>query len=431
MLRCAGCDLIVSTWAARCPNCQRSTIDAIELPEEPPIVPAKPTVELDVPDPPDTANPPPRRTIPLLLAVVAIVAVTITVVTIIKAPSGSTPRPGLRVPSAVRALTGFVVAEAPEGTFFLSHPDGSHSATVPERPLAPGDHSLVVATGGEVIAVGQGPLSLPASATRARLLASGALAQNPLAEGGKAVVVTSSPSGPGFSSSVSVLRIGGGRAVPLGTANSAAGDPAALGAFISVAGALQPGEPGRGDHNVLADSRVELRDQDHTPVVLAGATALNRDVHEDPGRPVNLGLFPDHDGGKVAVVVNPVGAEESNAAVVILDRLGRVLGTVDSARGPIQYTPVYWSPDNTSLAFSSFDSLGVTLTIVDGRFQPTAQEFDTPTSVNGCTWSPDSSWVLCLATSPFVDNWVIARNDRSLTPIYSIPGRGVPVAWLP
>jgi hypothetical protein len=475
MLRCAGCDEIVSAWAARCPHCHRSTDDAVELPDERPIGPEETTGGLQGPDPPGTANhtpsgsgdqldassrtpqitsrsgdqldaprpthaitsgsgdrpAAPRRAVRLLLVVVAIGALTVAIVTAVNAPSGSAPGSGLGVPSAVRALRGLVIAQGPGGTFALSRPDGSHRAAVPKRPLAPADNALVVGSGGQVVAVAPGRVPSPVLAPGAPVIASGASAPEPLADGGKAIVVVGRPSGPGFLSSVSVVTIAGDRSISLGTADSAAGDPAALGAFVAVVATLQRhiSRPGQG--GVLSDSRVELRDEGHPPVALADAAALNQAVHEDPGLRVNLGLFPDHDGGKVAVVLNPTGGAESNAAVVILDRGGRVVGSIGSGSGPIQYTPVYWSPDNTSLAFSSFDSVGVTLTVVDSRYETTGQGFETPTSVNGCTWSPDSSWLLCLATSPAIDDWVIARNDRALSPIYSIPGRGVPVAWLP
>jgi hypothetical protein len=350
------------------------------------------------------------------VAAVVVVVGAAALVSLLRMPSS---RRGPEIPPAVRGLKGQVVAEAPAGGLFISRPDGSHSSQLRPRALSPGTASPIVVVGDRTFA------------TTPYAVNGNVLAGDPLADGGKAVVVTIPAADPELPSSVSVVAVTGTQVATLGRADSAAGDPAAFGAFVTVAVVLES-ERGRSGSNARpSDSRVELRDVGRPAAVLATAAELNGAVGADPRRAVSLAVFPDQDGGKVAVVVNSLAGNESNSAVVILDRHGRRLGSVGSGAGPIQYTSLYWSPDDRSFAFSSFDSLGVTLTVVDSTYRLASQEFDSPTSVAGCTWSPDSSWLLCQATSAFVDNWVIARNTVTLLPIYSIPGRGIPIGWLP
>lgn len=208
------------------------------------------------------------------------------------------------------------------------------------------------------------------------------------------------------------------------------GDPASIGAFVAVSG------PGR------ADSRLELRDRGHPALVLATAAQLNRDSGRPAGQPVHLTMFPDADGQKVAVVLNPPGGGGSDSPLVVLDRRGRVLSAVGSGPGPISYSTPYWSPDGASLAYATFDSGGTALAVLSGG-RVSSQGFEPSTSVDGCAWSPDSAWVLCLASTSFASNWVLARNTDTLAPIYSFPlplvpatgsrapSRYVPLDWLP
>jgi hypothetical protein len=306
----------------------------------------------------------------------------------------------------------------------ISRPDGTNGGGLRQQPLSAIGTSLVVRARGEVIVLENQRIP-----TSRRPGSNDAVAPDPLADGGQAVALTNRSANTALST-VSLLSLQTGRAIILGAADSAAGDPAALGAFVSVAATTQPGATGPGQPG-LVDSSVELRDQGRPSVVLASAAELNQDIHQDPDRPVSLGVFPDHDGGKVAVVLNSLGPGESNSAIVVLDRHGGVVGTIGLGAGPIPYTSLYWSPDNRSLAFSSFDSVGVTLRVVDSRNQVSTQELANPTSVKGCIWDHDSLWLLCLATSPFGNDWVIARNDSSLDPVYSLRAPGTPVLWLP
>jgi hypothetical protein len=217
----------------------------------------------------------------------------------------------------------------------------------------------------------------------------------------------------------------------LGPADDAAGDPQALGAFVTVPVIEQPRlTDTQNGINALVDDRVELRDVGRNPVVLATAEQLERDIGATRIGPVNLTVYPDGDGQKVAVEVNPISSELANGGVVVLDRLGHVLGTIKPDEGPTEYTAAYWSPDNTGLAYQTFSGVGTSLAVVNQRYQVATQSLEPTTSVNGCTWSPDSAWVVCLAVSPNTENWLLASNDEALTPIYSLPARNRPVVWL-
>ena len=86
-----------------------------------------------------------------------------------------------------------------------------------------------------------------------------------------------------------------------------AGDPQVLGAFVTVAATHQPGALSPTGLNGLADTRTIPRDSGRPAELLATAAQLDGQVDQNPGEPVNLSVFPDHDGGKVAVMINPIG----------------------------------------------------------------------------------------------------------------------------
>jgi hypothetical protein len=466
LLYCAGCGEEVSEWAARCPACLHGTDDAREadpapstgaiasddvgsVPDWTPAVPSSPMDKDEPPTFPDRSlnrvgrawghdrrlnGLLPRRRRPfVVLASLLAIAVAILIVAI-PSPHERGPNDS-GVPAAAKELTGRVVAESDDGSVLLSRPDGRNSTVLQAGRYQPGDRPLLVDQARVLIALRDGSsnassphvdaLDLPLPAT------SSPVADNPFSNGKTAVVVMTNEAGVGSTSPVSVVSLSDGDASSLGVANDAAGDPVAAGAFVTVASTHQPRTDPLGASNAITDARVELRDRGSSPVVLATATQLNRDVSQSPTEPVNLTVFPDRDGQKVAVMLNRLDVGASNSAMVILARDGVVLGAVPSDVGPAAYSPPYWSPDDTSLVYGTFSSTGTSLAIVNDMYKVAEQSLEPATRIDGCTWSPDSAWALCLAATSSSQNWLLADNDDTLSPVFSLLARASPAAWLP
>lgn len=436
MLRCAGCGELVSEFAARCPACRHETDDAEDVPAVPgPSATPRAGDAAEGPTPygpevQSSGTSPGRRGRAGWLGAGTVTVLAAVILSVMLASTGSGDPRSVPLPSAVRALPGRVVVEAEDGALSLSQPDGAHAVAL--RPSLPGSGFQAVLVGADDAIVSRSGRRFAESDTAlAGSLPPGStiVAAHPFTDGTNGVVAVTGPEGPRSVPAVWAVSLAGHRAVSLGSANDAAGDPEAFGAFVAVAAPAGPRTGSTATYG-LADSRVEIRDAGRAAVVLATAAQLIRDAGLDPGQPVNLTVFPDHAGGKVAVVVNPVAGRETDSPVVVLDRRGGVVEVVAPGRGPTEYTTLFWSPDDTSLAYSTFTSTGTALGVVKGG-QAALQPLQPDSSVTGCTWSPDSAWVLCLATSSFVDNWLLARNDPALYPIYSLPARGDPVLWIP
>src|SRR5262249_51808287 len=121
----------------------------------------------------------------------------------------------------------------------------------------------------------------------------------------RAVIVVRSSGQQAPTSAVSALTLADRRSVALGVADEAAGDPAALGVFVSVAFPGAASVTPAGGYLGLRDSRVELRDAGQPARVLATATQLNTYLGQAPDRHVHLSVFPNPMGTAVAVVLNP------------------------------------------------------------------------------------------------------------------------------
>lgn len=433
--RCAGCGALVSEFAAWCPTCRRSTDDPLELDPylEASSVSQKRHRGQDCAEGLGAGGGRPLRHLrrPLLIGVVIAVATTALAVEALSSRGETSKEPGL--PAAVRALKGRIIAEAEDGTLFLSHPDGSHRTAMRLHPFVANAKPVLVEGDGEVVSLAQKGFSGALYAGPSSAVPAGGESDS-FADGAKAVIVMAGEAGPGSSSPVSMVTLAAGDTISLGIANDAEGDPETLGAFVSLAAPDQTPEPTAGIDG-LADTEIALRDRGGRTVVLATTAQLDHDADQDPSEPINLTLFPDRDGTKIAVLLNPIGDREGNAAMVILDRHGHLLGTVGRGEGPTEYTTPYWSPDGDSLAYATFGSVGTTLAVLNRSYSVATQALQPTTRLVGCTWSPQSTWVLCLAafesSTESSDNWLLAENDGSLAPIYSFPATGNPVAWLP
>ena len=224
------------------------------------------------------------------------------------------------------------------------------------------DHRFVTTLQGDLLAVnnagGLDQTDVP-RITRAALLGG----PDTFAAGDTAVIVVASSGEQLHTGAISALLLQGRRSVALGIADEAAGDPQALGAFVSVALPGASSEVPVGGYLGLPDSRVELRDAGQPASVLATAAQLNAALGQPKAQPVHLSVFPNPAGTAVAVMLDPPLGADRNVSVVVLDRAGRVIGRVPAAVGPVQYSWLSWSPDGRSLAYQTGAPSGTSLAV--------------------------------------------------------------------
>ena len=356
----------------------------------------------------------------------------------------SSPRPvrGRAAGRPVVAAGGRIVVQTAGGALALAEPNGAHLQLLRVSGLMPSSQIHVAAApGGGYLATTDGQLitmsaGKPATATTVPF--SGLpplLPANPFADHDRAIVELRGFAGyPSANTPVSVYSLATKRRVGLGDVDGssnygAAGDPRAAGVIVAVAAPPRPSATVTGARP--PDSRVELRDAGRPTVLLAGAAALSRDVGLSPRRAVALFPYPDPSGRKIAVQVNPISGR--TGGVVVLNRAGRVLGSVSAAFGPLAGVSPVWSADGRSIAYPAIGTSGRELTIWTIGGEARTQTFpDADLTYPGCLWSPDGSAVLCAGyrgLNPTPQRWAIA--SVSGTRMASVVAPGVPVAWLP
>jgi hypothetical protein len=347
--------------------------------------------------------------------------------------SGPAHHAGPLLPPATAA--GRIVVQEPNGTLALVEPVGdrvvwraSPRALSGEVVMTAPDRRFVATLRGDVLAVnnvdGLDQTGIP-TVTKAALLGG----PDTFAAGDQAVIVVASSGQEAPTNAVSALTLADRRSVALGVADEAAGDPAALGVFVSVsAPGASSGTPASGNL-ALRDLRVELRDAGQPAQVLATAAQLNTYMGQAPDRDVHLSVFPNPTGTAVAIVLNPPAGNATNVGVVILDRRGHLLGVVPTAIGPIEYTWPSWSPDGRALAYPTVTPEGTSLAIWREAGPPLIRTApDNRASFGYCLWAPDGSAILCPTAESARDNW--DQGGAQGGPLFAVAAPGTPIVWL-
>jgi hypothetical protein len=218
-------------------------------------------------------------------------------------------------------------------------------------------------------------------------------------------------------SNYSVQSVQSGHTTSLGIADSAAGDPRALGAFVSYAHPSIVTAP----RGVYPDIRIELRDAGAAPQVIATSEMIDHVLGITPRYGVTLVPYPNPQGTMVAVTVQPIGDEP--AGVVVYSRAGKMLGFQTVARGGAR--GVAWSRSGTTLAYASQGSNSAELTEWEvGSQSTTSQMLASLGQISECSWSPDGLSVLC-GGGP-AGAWRVVQSGLT----YTLTGHGQVLAWL-
>ncbi len=324
-------------------------------------------------------EPPPRpwwRRLARAAVVVAAAAAVLAGVAFWPSSSGAR-RPAGVPPLPAVAGGGHVVVQTSDGYLALADPDGTHYTKLAVPGLLPGGpitpaaalDGRYLSTLDQVIAISGGR---PTAAHDTGLDANSdaPAVPGPFAAHDRVLVAVENPSG--FQSTTAPIvaqDLASGRRANLGAGDNVAGDPAAEGAFVSVAAPVQPSATVPTE-SLSPDAGVELRDAGRPTVRLATAAALNLVLGQAPGLPVELRPCPDPSGDKVAVEVYLVNGGPTGG-VVVLSRSGRVLGSVQAAFGPPIGQPVVWDPAGQSIAFTAKGASGPELsTWAIGRRDP-------------------------------------------------------------
>ncbi|HEY3811193.1 MAG TPA: hypothetical protein VGL49_07145 [Acidimicrobiales bacterium] len=445
LLRCAGCGQEVSEWAARCRACGHGTADA--------------ALVAPVPVPPEAPGPAPADAAPAQiastgptapadlaghgwrawLAVGAATAAVIaggTLLGLHLAGPSRTPASGTRFGLPRSASGGRLVAQNPQGTLVLTDPDGGRVVALSSfgsfggEVVVPAlDRRYLATLQGAVLAVDNVD-GVDQTGVTALTDAAPLGGPDTFADGDQALVLVKSSEQPLHTGAISTLTLADQHTVSLGVADEAAGDPAAVGVFVSVPALRTSFRAADGAFVGLPDSRVELRDQGQRPLVLATAGQLNADLGQDPGRPVHLSVFPDPDGDTVAVVLNPPAGGESNVGVVLLDRRGQLLAVIRPSSGPTEYSWPSWSPDGRALAYPSHGVRGSALVVwTEGGHVLARTAPDNGAGFGYCVWAPDGSAFVCPTFESAQARWDLGATRGG--PLSSVAAPGNPIVWLP
>ena len=336
---------------------------------------------------------------------------------------------------------GRIVASTPAGALVLANPDGSH--LTPVRGLGNAGQHLTLSPGGRYLALFNGQLvsirpgpalaSYPGKVPLSSLFS--VAWPQPFANHDRAVAMLKDYGDPSESASnpIVVASIASGDTVSLGNGDSVAGDPQALGVFVTVAAPL-----GRTPTSLAGspDSGVVLRDAGHAPERLATAAQLVRDLGLHGQPPVSLAVFPSPSGREVAITIRPAAGGPARG-IVVLSRSGhliaRIPGALATGGGALgdgtEPVPPVWSASGRYLAFLSAGQSGRPGVGIwsAGRHLVAAQLPPANGSYRSCVWSPDGRQILCAAAG---GDWAVASAGGG-GPAGVARGAGSPVTWLP
>jgi hypothetical protein len=451
VVRCAGCGDTVSRWAAACPRCGAPTdSDQANLEADGPLAPAPiglgPTVAeyLGTPESRpvvDVAREPPvrqrsrRRTWLVVLLVVLLYAGIVAGLKMAHRAKHET-NPDV-VPRALATGNGQLLAMSSDGTIEATDPGGQNPRPLPSLGTFPGPANA--STDGDLIAVGNNDrldalIAEKPIVASVRIDLSGITAApvvDPFADRDRALIVT----GPGDSeidNAIGLLTFDVDRITALGSGDDAAGDPQTSGAFVSVESADQQTAATSGEVAGFADTRIELRVPGRAAMVVAAADGLLRELGQNSTGSVHLATYPDPQGDKLAVVVDPIDGSDSNAPIVVVDRRGRLLGSVGAPLGPTEYLPPAWSPDGKSLAYTTFGLNGAALAVWTPGHSPKVRVApNAGDNFSRCLWAPRGTEILCpnVVGVGQTTKWLLAATKGGA--LYLAHAPGVPVAWLP
>ncbi|HSR85487.1 MAG TPA: hypothetical protein VLM11_15035 [Streptosporangiaceae bacterium] len=332
----------------------------------------------------------------------------------------------------VRGLSGVVLSEMP-GSFLSATDIATGKAVVfkslgqfsssPNPAVSADNRYLLDAAVGRLLALSRpGHLETVPNALSFSAGNMPGFMANPWSGNDADVVELTYPVNPqGFQAGIPVATVESvrtGRAVSLGQADSAAGDPRQAGAFIAVPA---PGRPL--SNGIQPDARLILADAGAHSRLIATTDQLNHTLGNEPGTVVSLIPVPNPLGSMVAVeVVSPTGG---TSGLVVLSRNGAVLGS-DSGIG---FTgAIGWSHSGAVLAFASLGYAGAEFTewkIGVQSVSTALHDASTRIGPTACAWSPDDVSVLCDGGPR--GNWLVIRsNTESVT-----AGQGQPLAWTP
>jgi len=354
--------------------------------------------------------------------------------------SGTAPHPHRRTVVSVsfaRGLSGVVLAETPGS--YLSETDMRTGKAVVFKKLgqfSSNPDPAVSADGKYLLDANIGQLVSLSSPGHLETVANGlsftpgdmpGFMADPWSDHDTGVVELSYPVGSEDIQSnipdAAVESVGTGRAVSLGPADSAAGDPRQAGAFIAVP---KPGKP-LPDGN-QPDAKVVLADVGSRSRVLATSAQLSRVLGIRRGTPVTLVPGSNPQGSMVAVQVSAMSATSSGVVVngggiVVLSRDGKLLA---SASGTSGLAWSGWSHSGRTLALVGYgrDHPELVEWTVGGRSVTTTLRDSSQQGPSACAWSPDDTAVICDGGPR--GNWLVIRSGTESV----AAGQGQPLLWV-
>lgn len=342
--------------------------------------------------------------------------------------SASSHRSGSAQLSALTSY-GRILSESSQGYLDLTNPNGTDAVALhkpgqfaPYGIVPSSDGHFLASSNQQLFAVSRdGVSALPFQANLTSVYAPAI--PSPFSDHDRFLVMTNTFFGEQAFVHTKLVSPSTGQQISLGQWNSAAGDPQAPGAFVVKAIAV--GRKSKGNFANVPDSRLELLDAGHKPVVLATVARLNKILGLSANVGESISVYPDPSGDKVAVETMMTGGYTS-LGVVVLNRTGKVLQTLPLSLGVLSRP--FWSPSGRSFAAVTTGTGGWLLGVwtIGGSSQTTNFPYN-GRQYDRCVWSPNDAGILCSDNGG--QHWVLAQAAGGT--MTTEPGRGFPLAWVP